>query len=122
MIPVGGDDIDKIDGDIVLKFAAGNEKFIELNADEVKNPKPGEVVYCDDKEVLCRRWNWRECEKSKMTEGTKNICLVVEGLSIFSKQEIQNIIDELAGLIEKYCGGTAKISILDESNPEITLI
>ena len=66
MTPMGGDDLDKVDGNITLKFAEGTEEFKELNSDEIKNPKQGEVVYCDDKEVLCRRWNWRECDKSKM--------------------------------------------------------
>ena len=77
IIPVGGDDTDKIDGNITLKFAQGDEPFTELNSEETKNPKEGEVVYVDDKEVLCRRWNWRECDKSKMTEETKNVALVV---------------------------------------------
>ncbi len=73
IVPVGGDDTDKVDGNITLKFAQGDEPFIELNSQETKNPQEGEVVYIDDKEVLCRRWNWRECDKSKMTEETKNI-------------------------------------------------
>jgi lysyl-tRNA synthetase class 2 len=49
-VPVGGDDIDKIDGDIVLRFARGNETFIRLNSDEVDHPKEGEVIYANDKE------------------------------------------------------------------------
>ena len=61
----------------------------ELNSEETKNPKEGEVVYIDDKEVLCRRWNWRECDKSKMTEETTNVALVVEGLPPTSKEEVE---------------------------------
>ncbi|NCO97387.1 MAG: hypothetical protein GW780_02720 [Candidatus Aenigmarchaeota archaeon] len=51
VVPVGGDDIDKVDGDIELKLANGNEIFRELNSEELKNPKLGEVVYVDEKEV-----------------------------------------------------------------------
>ncbi len=118
IIPVGGDDINKIDGNITLKFAKGNEPFVELNSEETKNPKEGEVVYVDDKEVLCRRWNWRECDKSKMTEETKNVALVVEGLPPVTKEEIRQIINELSDLIQKFCHGDIKTFILNKSAPE----
>ncbi len=118
LIPVGGDDIDKVEGGITLTLAEGSESFIELNSNEADSPKPGEVVYVDDKEVLCRRWNWRECDKSKMTETTKNATLVVEGIPPVTKQEVEVIIAELASLIKKYCGGDVKSFVLNEKNPE----
>ncbi|MFH1448508.1 MAG: phenylalanine--tRNA ligase beta subunit-related protein [Candidatus Micrarchaeota archaeon] len=121
IIPVGGDDTDKIDGNIILKFAHGNESFTGLNSEETKNPKEGEVVYVDDKEVLCRRWNWRECDKSKMTEETKNVALVVEGLPPVTKEEVETIINELSGLVQTFCGGEIKMSILNSSVSEVDL-
>lgn len=119
MIPVGGDDTDKVNGNIELTFAKGDENFTELNSDETKNPKEGEVIYRDDKDVLCRRWNWRECEKSKMTELTKNVVIVVEGLSPFTEEEIKEIINELSELIQKYCNGITETHILNSNNSEI---
>jgi len=119
LIPLGGDDIDKVDGNIVLKIAKGDEPFTELNSTEIKHPKEGEVIYIDDKEVLCRRWNWRECDKSKMTEDTKNATLVIEGLPPFTKEGIELIINELSELVKKYCGGECKTIILNKDNPEI---
>jgi len=118
MIPVGGDDIDKIDGDITLKIATGEEKFVQLNSDEVQNPKPDEVVYADDKEILCRRWNWRECDKSKMTTNTQNVALVVEGLPPTTKDEVEKVISELNGLVKKYCRGEISTYILSSNNPQ----
>ena len=120
-VPVGGDDIDKVDGNITLQFATGEEPFIRLNSDEVDHPKEGEVIYADDKEVLCRRWNWRECDKSKMTEDTKNITLVVEGLSPVSKEDVQSIVVELGELVEKFCGGEISTHILNTENKEIEI-
>ena len=118
MIPVGGDDTDKVDGNITLKIAKGDEPFKELNSDEIKNPKEGEVVYADDKEILCRRWNWRECDKSKMTEETKNVALVVEGLPPAIKEEVEKIINEMAELVKKFCAGETQTFILNQENPE----
>jgi DNA/RNA-binding domain of Phe-tRNA-synthetase-like protein len=121
IVPVGGDDIDKIDGDIVLQLADGTEDFTQLNSSEIKHPKAGEVIYRDDKEVLCRRWNWRECDKSKMTPETKNVTLVVECLPPFTKGDLNNILEEFKTLVEKYCSGQIKSLILNEDNKEVEI-
>ena len=112
MVPAGGDDLDKVDGFVKLHLAKGDEHFQELNSDEVRNPKAGEVVYSDDKEILCRRWNWRESEKTKMTESTKNAVLVIEGIPPVTEKDVKKALDELESLIKKYCGGTSKQHII----------
>jgi DNA/RNA-binding domain of Phe-tRNA-synthetase-like protein len=122
MIPVGGDDIDKIDGNITLRFAEGTENFVRLNSEEVDHPKTGEVIYTDNKEVLCRRWNWRECDKSKMTEDTKNVTLVIEGLSPTSREDVETAVSELSELVEKFCGGNLSKYILNKENTYLSLI
>lgn len=118
MVPVGGDDLAKVEGDIQLKFAQGNEPFTPLNSEEILTAKEGEVVYVDSKEVLCRRWNWRECDKSKMTDDTEEVVLVAEGLPPVAKGEVEKIIEELSGLVKEYCSGEVKTFILDEANRE----
>ncbi len=120
-VPVGGDDLDKVDGDIVLTIADGTETFNQLNSEEVNNPKPQEVIYRDDKGVLCRRWNWRESDKSKMTEDTKNVVLVIEGLDPVTKKEIETITQELSSLIYTFCGGKIKSYIVDRASKEIEI-
>ncbi len=118
MIPVGGDDLAKVEGDIRLKFARGDEPFIPLNSREEQTAKHGEVVYMDSREVLCRRWNWRECDKTKMTEATQAVILVSEGLPPFSQEEIHEIADDLSGLVRKYCGGETKTAVLNQARRE----
>ena len=114
MVPAGGDDAAKVDGDVVLRFARGDERFTALNSDETETVKDGEVVYADEKEVLCRRWNWRECDKTKMTEETKEVLLVVEGLPPVTEQEMAGILDDFRQLIIKYCGGEVETVVLDQ--------
>ncbi|UCC38391.1 MAG: hypothetical protein JSV96_11180 [Candidatus Aminicenantes bacterium] len=118
MIPVGGDDLSKVDGHIRLKFARGSELFIPLNSQEEQSARPGEVIYRDDKEVLCRRWNWRECEKTKMTETTEDVVLVSEGLPPFTQWEILEIVEDLSGMVKKYCGGETRTAVLDQKKGE----
>jgi lysyl-tRNA synthetase class 2 len=118
IIPAGGDDMAKVDGDVTLKFAVGDEPFIALNSQERETAKEGEVVYADSKEVLCRRWNWRECDKTKMTEDTKDVILVVEALPPVTREELGEIMENLSRLITEYCGGEIRTAILDEGKRE----
>jgi len=119
MVPVGGDDKDKVRGDIVLRFATGNEKFVPLNSQAEEVAREGEVVYMDDEEVLCRRWNWRESEKTKMTEETRSVILVVEGLPPLRQEDIQEITRDLSTLLDKHCGGKQETFLLDRTKREI---
>jgi DNA/RNA-binding domain of Phe-tRNA-synthetase-like protein len=121
MIPAGGDDMAKVDGDIILKFAAGNEPFTSLNSTERETAKEGEVVYADNKEVLCRRWNWRECDKTKMTEETKDVILVIEALPPVTREELEEVEEDLSRLITEYCGGEIRSAVLDEGKSEIEI-
>lgn len=121
MIPAGGDDSENVEGDIVLKFARGDEPFTALNSTEKEAAKEGEVVYVDDKEVLCRRWNWRECDKTKMTEKTRKVVMVVEGLPPVKREEVQEITQDLSGLVRKYCSADARTVILNEARSEVEI-
>jgi len=121
VIPAGGDDRAKVEGDIVLKFAGGEEPFVSLNSREKEVAKKGEVIYVDDKEVLCRRWNWRECDKTKMTEGTKEVVLVIEGLPPVDREDVLKITEDLCGLIREHCKSETQIVILDKAQREVEI-
>lgn len=104
-VAAGADDLLKVDGDIELTIADGSEPFTMLGSSETITVNPGEVIYRDSKEVLSRGWNYRECEKSKITHETVNAAFVLEGLENTSKEELTQALKELRSLIETYCGG-----------------
>jgi len=117
--PVGGEDLDKTKGDVYLDFAKGDEQFIRLGGTENEPPLVGEVVYKDELGVLCRRWNWREADRTKLTEETKNAILVIEGLSPVDRDKLELAAQELKDLIEKFCDGEVSYRILDKDQNEI---
>ena len=68
-------------GDVLLTFATDDEPPVHLLGEpEARPPKPGEVIYRDDLGTLCRRWNWKEAERTKLTAATRHAFLVIEGL------------------------------------------
>ena len=54
-----------------------------------------------------------------MTENTKNVTLVVEGMAPVTKSEIESIINELVELVSKHCGGDVTKFVLDKDNPTV---
>src|SRR3989338_5637290 len=121
MLPVGGEDIDKMKGDLILTFANQNETpVLLLGAKEPRSPHEDEVIYKDDVSAVCRRWNWREAERTKLTEDTKNCVLVIEGLQPVTKEEIENATRELRELVERYCGGNIVYDTLNENRTEVS--
>lgn len=118
IVPAGGEDIDACGGDIVLARAGGSEEFIELGSFENNPPEAGEVVYKDEKGVICRKMNWREGERTKLTEHTKNAVLVIEALPPVSCGELESALSELKELVLEYCGGETGQEVISVNEPK----
>jgi len=112
ILPIGGDDISNVDGDICLAIAKGDERFLPIGADETESPKEGEVVYLDEKDVLCRRWNWRECDKSKLTTESNKIVIYIESL----RGEVADALAEMKDKVKQFFSVEAKDFVVDKDN------
>ncbi|MHB8647224.1 MAG: B3/B4 domain-containing protein [Thermomicrobiales bacterium] len=117
LLPCGGEDLDAIVGDIRLTRAVGGEHFVPLGSAEPQPPRPGEVIYRDDVGVLCRAWNWREAERTKLTEETTDAFLCIETLSPTDAEALQLACAGLVALVTEYLGGTAATTIMTAQKP-----
>lgn len=120
-LTLGGEDLDKMRGDLILEYAEGTESFTALGSTENEPPLKGEVVYRDDLGVVCRRWNWRESDRTKLEETTKNAVLVLEGIPPIQNSTIEQASKELEVLVKKYCGGSTKVIFLNAENKSADL-
>ena len=115
--------MDSVEEDVTLGKAVSDETFAPIfKPDEVENPKPGEVIYVNrkTKRILCRRWNWRNADFSKITPETKNLAINVDGmLPTITRAELEEAAEGLKQLLDRYCGGTIAIHYLDRQNREI---
>ena len=80
-VPCGGEDLDKIVGDLHLGFAQGGEEFYPLGANDNEPALPQELIYYDKEGAICRSLNWREAQRTMLTEDTKNAILVIEAIT-----------------------------------------
>ncbi|WP_405764684.1 B3/4 domain-containing protein [Streptomyces sp. NBC_01538] len=112
LVPVGGEDLDHIRGGMRLVRATGTEDFVTVAGGEetVEHPDAGEVVWCDETGVTCRRWNWRQGPRTRLTEQTTSAIFLLECLPPMTPEQSRNAATELAELLEKFSPG-AKITL-----------
>jgi lysyl-tRNA synthetase class 2 len=114
LIPCGGDDVDRVEGNLVLGLATGDERFQPLGGGEEETPVKGEVIYYDDAKgnVMCRRWNWRNGERTKIEVESKRLVINVDGLPPVAQGVVDQARDELAELLVEHCKASVVVSSL----------
>lgn len=123
ILPVGGEDLDKIVSDVLLTRAGHDEPAILLLGEkEARAPHAGEIIYKDAAGAICRRWNWKEADRTKLTPETKNAFLVIESLPPVSRDVVETATRDLAELVERYCGGAVSTAFLDKDTRQVKLI
>ena len=120
-VPVGGENIDTIQGDLRLTVAEGGEDFITYGSDKSEPPYEGEVVYKDDAGAVCRCFNWRESVRTMLTEETTNAFMCLECVNPAGHQNLNDAVTELKSLIESELGGTCHMKILSRDCPEAVI-
>jgi len=77
-LPCGGEDTDAMTSDLTLTFADGSESFTPLGEAVIERPNEGEIVYKFGDTVVCRNFNYRESDITKLTDKTKNAIIIFE--------------------------------------------
>ena len=97
-IPLGGEDLTGYIGAPRLLRAAGTEAFDTLarGIEVIETPDPGEVVWCDDAGVICRRWNWRQGRRTQLREDTTTALFILDALQPMTDEALDGAADDLA--------------------------
>ncbi len=120
-VPCGGEDIEKIAGNLHLGKAQGDESFLPLGADSDAPALPEEIIYYDEEGAVCRCLNWREAQRSMLTEETKDAILVIEAINGEQATRAQAAMSELQTLIEDYFGIKGEITHLTAEHPNLEI-
>ncbi|HFU4092691.1 TPA: B3/4 domain-containing protein [Streptococcus suis] len=120
-LPCGAEDLDTFVGNLQLTITEGGDEFY-LIGDENNNPTlPGEVCYKDDKGAVCRCFNWRDGERTMITDETKNAFLVMELVNSDRVEDLENALDFISQHAEKFLGVVPEKYLLDRDRPAIAL-
>ena len=61
----------------------------------IEHPEPGEVVWCDDAGVTCRRWNWRQARRTQLRDDTTAALFILDALDPMTDEALHAAADDL---------------------------
>lgn len=119
-IPVGGEDASSYVGSPQLVRATGAESF-DTMADgqpKLETVEAGEVVWRDNLGATCRRWNWRQGTRTRITEASTSLWFVLERLEPMPTEALLTAGKELVeALQQEGLSGVSNLILLDVANP-----
>lgn len=118
LLPMGAHDIEKLKGDLVLRFGREGEKFYPLGAgDSVIDVDTRNVVYADEDKVCCWLWNHRDTRDASLSESTKKALFLVDQAFDTEWKTVREGLDYLSSEIEKIGCKTISRGIINAGSP-----
>src|SRR5689334_14595240 len=116
-IPVAVLDLAKISGDLEVRYAAGDEKYLTFSG-EVEHPAAGEVIFADEAgQAHARRWTNRQSGLSAVQDGTAGVLIVAEALHDSAATDVPGLMGAIAGELAAVWSAAAEPAVLTPSAP-----
>jgi len=97
-------DADKLEGDLLMRFAEEDEQFYGIGMKKPLILKGGEIVVSDDKKLIAV-YPYRDADNTKVTEETENIMMLVCGVPGIPKENLENASRVALEYITRFCDG-----------------
>ncbi|OGF99063.1 lysine--tRNA ligase [Candidatus Gottesmanbacteria bacterium RBG_16_38_7b] len=104
-VSLGAFDLDKMVLPVMVKVAQHGETIDLLGVEGATQIQKGEVIYSDQIGPYNLDYNYRDAERTKITDKTKNIILNVDGIYDIDEKMVNKSLEEAIDTITKYCGG-----------------
>ncbi|RQO78222.1 hypothetical protein DBR44_00265 [Aquitalea sp. FJL05] len=114
-IPVGGENLAAYMGQPRLVLADGSELFDTMKEGQpaTESPERGEVVWRDEQGVTCRRWNWRQGVRTRLSAADQHMWFILESLPAMPLEALQQAGAELAqGIAQMMPGSVIESSLI----------
>jgi len=109
-IALGAFDLEKLIGDLTLRFSRAGEKFLGIGMGEPIELRGNELVVSDN-EKLIAIYPYRDADRTKVTFNTKNICVLVCGVPGIEESVLKMASQVAIDYITKFCGGVGRLEI-----------
>jgi DNA/RNA-binding domain of Phe-tRNA-synthetase-like protein len=97
-------DADKLEGDLLMRFAEEGEQFYGIGMEKPLILKGGEIVVSDDQKLIAI-YPYRDADNTKVTEETENIMMLVCGVPGITKETLENASRVALEYITRFCNG-----------------
>ena len=95
-------DSDKLEGDLLMRFAEEDEQFYGIGMEKPLMLRGGEIVVSDNKKLIAV-YPYRDADNTKVTQETENITIVVCGVPGIPKETLENASRVALDYINLFC-------------------
>lgn len=122
-LPCGMEDLDTVKGNLRLTITTGGDDFLAVGDTEPDMTLPGELCYLDESGAVCRCWNWRDGQRTMLTENTKRAIAVIESVDPARHLDLMEALNELTAWAEEAGVATVTVNtIINRNNPDVELL
>lgn len=118
LLPMGGYDLDKISGGIKIRYARESETFLGLGERQRVEVQTNQVVYSDDKRIICWLWNHKDSMETCIDENSSRVLFFVDSFDSGKAQVALSMLEE--NLQQINCIPIEK-GVLNTASPQINL-
>ncbi len=104
-VSVGAFNYDKFHFPTIMRFPKVGEEILLLGDKEPTKFKPTELAYFDEMGGYNIDFNYRDAQRTAVTEDTKDILLNIDGIFDIDREKVERSLKESIDIILKYCGG-----------------
>lgn len=104
-LPMAAYDLSRIKGMVELRYAKEGENIIRIGEKDPITISSGELVYADNEGAICMDLNYRDADRTKITDNTKKALILVDGHQDITHREIKETLETLKFYIEKFSIG-----------------
>ncbi len=109
-ISLGAFDLDQIKLPATLRYAKKGESILLLGDSGPTEYTDKELAYFDQMGGYNIDFNYRDAQRTMVTEKTENIFINVDGVYDITPAQVEKTLRESIDIIIKYCGGTVEVS------------
>jgi DNA/RNA-binding domain of Phe-tRNA-synthetase-like protein len=120
-IPVAVFDLDRVDGNLEVRYANGAEVYLAFSG-ATEHPAPGEVVFADAaSQAHARRWTNRQSALSAVGPDSVRALIVAEALHDDAVADVAALLDELQRVLTVVRAEPERVARLSSDEPAITI-
>ena len=108
-LPMAAYDFDELTCPVELRFSREGEFHIPIGQVQPDALRADELVYADQDKVVCRDFNYRDSDMTKVTAATTDILLFVDGCEVVEAAELERVTTSVAERIVEFSGGHVEI-------------
>ncbi|MBI3366422.1 hypothetical protein HY041_02230, partial [Candidatus Roizmanbacteria bacterium] len=109
-ISSGAFDLDKIQFPTLLRHPKQGEEILLIGDTEPTKYKPSELAYFDQIGGYNIDFNYRDSQRTAVTEKTKNLFINIDGIYDITRETVEKTLKDTVEEIIKYCGGKVEVA------------